>query len=178
MRTVIRLGGAAVAIAMAFSSCTCHEQAREVPKPTIKDLPTGFKVEHKAATTPATTPKPTQQVAAATTPVALPPDFPNEVPVFKDSVVQGVQDLPQNAHNVIFRTAAPVAEVSEFYEKQLKGAGWNVTQEFKRSTRSFATYEKGNLLAHVTIGEDPENPGQQIIAIMYQEKPKLDFEEF
>jgi len=68
--------------------------------------------------------------------------------------------------------------VSEFYEKQLKGSGWSVTQEFKRSTRTFATYEKGNLIAHVTIGEDPDNPGRQIIAIMYQEKPKLDFEEF
>ena len=88
-------------------------------------------------------------------------------------------ELPeQNAHNVVFRTSAPVREVSEFYEKELKEAGWNVTQEFKRSTRAFATYEKGSLLAHVTVGEDPENPGQQVIAIMYQEKPKLDFEEF
>lgn len=178
MRTVIRLSGAAVAIAMAFSSCTCHEQVREVPKQSIKDLPAGFRAEHKGATTPAASPKPTQEVAAAVTPMGLPADFPKEVPVFKGSVVQGVQELPQNAHNVVFRTSAPVADVSEFYEKELKQAGWSVTQEFKRSTRAFATYEKGNMLAHVTVAEDPDNPGQQVIAIMYQEKEKLDFDEF
>jgi hypothetical protein len=179
MRTVIRLAGAAVAIAMAFSSCTCHEQVREVPKPTIKDFPAGFRAESKGGTTPVATPKPTQKVAeVAATPPGLPDDFPKEVPVFKGAVVEGVQDLPQNAHNVVFRTTAPVAEVSEFYQQQLKSAGWTVSQEFKRPTRSFATYEKGDMLAHVSIGEDPANPGQQVISIMYQEKPKLDFPEF
>lgn len=108
----------------------------------------------------------------------MPADFPKDVPVFKDASLSQVQDLANNAHNVIFTTAAPVTDVSAFYQDKLTSAGWKVTQQFQRSNHAFVSFQKGNMIANITIAADERTPGQQLIAIMYEEQAPLDFDEF
>jgi hypothetical protein len=121
--------------------------------------------------TAAKTPEQVAQGKPSPSPGAqMPPDFPADVPVFKDAAVSQVQDLANNAHNVIFRTDAPVQDVATFYQDSMTKGGWKVTQQFSRSNHAFMTFQKGGMLANVTVAEDVRNPGQQVIAIMYEQQ--------
>jgi len=177
---------AAVLSSVVFSSCTC-QKAVEAP-PTLKEPPSGFHVEShvQPKATPQAradmpTPQSRAQVAAAPTaaePPKIPDDFPKEVPVFKDAAVSGVQSLANNAHNVIFSTSAPIDEVYQFYQDQMSKSGWKITQQFSRAGHAFATFQKGDMVANVTVLADAKNPGKQYISIMYEQQKPLDFDEF
>jgi hypothetical protein len=172
-------------MSMAGSSCTC--QKAEPPPPaaqrdTFSERSGGITKktpeQHAAAATPTAK---VEQLAAAGTPTALPElpqDFPSEVPIYAGAQLEQVQDLPNNAHNVIFMTAGAVSDVARFYQEKLSKSGWQPTQQFERTNHAFMTYKKGNMLANVTVAEDSRNPGQQVIAIMYEEEKPLDFDEF
>ena len=95
-----------------------------------------------------------------------------------EATVTQVQPLANNAHNVIFTTSGQVAEVYGFYEQQMTSGGWKVTQQFARPSNAFISFQKGNMVANLTVAEDPNTPGQQVIAIMYEEQKPLEFEEF
>jgi hypothetical protein len=173
---------------MQVSSCTCH---RQVDSPELREPPSGFQRSEKrpekrpgVAQAPTATPpaQAQEEVAQAdatpTAAVQIPKDFPADVPIFKDAAVTQVQDLANDAHNVIFQTAAPVEDVASFYQDSMAKEGWKVTQQFARSNHAFMTFQKGNMQANVTVAEDVRNPGQQVIAIMYEEIKPLDFDEF
>jgi len=170
-------------LAMSLSSCTCHKDLPPRPEPTptsqpFKEREGGLSTKSPSPRIAGATPTPEVQQAADQPAVALPGDFPREVPIFGDAKVDQVQELPNNAHNVVFRTSGSVTEVTRFYHDQLSGSGWNVTQQFERPNHAFMTYRKGNLIANVTIAEDSRTPGQQVIAIMYEEEKPLPFDEF
>ncbi len=186
MRYASAIGIGTVLTAALFASCTCHKELSEPPA-TFHEPPSGFHAGNPftpqarvAAAKPTPSVKaPPQEVAdAGPTPPAIPDDFPKEVPIFKDATVTHVQDLANNAHNVIFRTTAPVSDVSIFYEQKMLGAGWRVTQQFSRGNHAFFTFQKGDMLANVTVTEDVSAPGKQIIAIMYEQQQPLEFDEF
>ncbi len=172
--------------AVVFSSCTCHEQVSQAPQ--FQEPPSGF--HSGAKVTPqarAQAPAPTAprafgpQVAAGPTPTApanVPADFPKDVPIYKDAALSRVQDLANNAHNVIFSTQAPIAEVSNFYQSQMTGSGWKISEQFSRDNHAFFKFEKGDMVANLTIAEDVQNPGKKIIAIMYERQQPLPFDEF
>jgi hypothetical protein len=169
-----------------FASCTCHQDVE--PPPPMQEPHSGF---HAALPT---RPKPTPQVrvqartptqpavaAAAGTPgpvAAVPEDFPKDVPIYKDATVTQVQKLANNAHNVIFSSAAPLTDVFNFYQDSMGKGGWKVTQQFQRPNHAFMSFQKGNMIANLTVAEDVHHPGQQVIAIMYEEQQPLDFDEF
>ena len=167
-----------------FTSCTCEKALPPVPTESsnaFEARPGAFqKTPQKQAAAPTAITTPVKLAAAPTPTVAaaLPPDFPSEVPVFNGAALSQVQELPNSAHNVIFNTAAAVTDVSRFYHEQLSKAGWKATQQFERTNHAFMTYEKGTMRANVTIAEDANNPGQQVIAIMYEEVKPLEFDEF
>ncbi len=172
--------------AVLFSSCTCHKQVGQAPS--FQEPPSGFHAAkpspHARAAAPTPTPAanvPPAELAAApspTGPVQIPEDFPKDVPIFKDAALAQVQSLPNNAHNVIFSTSAAVGDVTSFYRDQLTSAGWKIAQQFSRSNHAFTSFQKGNFIANVTVAEDVRHPGQQVIAIMYEEQKPLDFDEF
>lgn len=185
MRYVSAVGTGVLLSTLLFSSCTCHEQVAE--KPSFPEPPSGFHAAKSPsparAAAPTLTPAkaPAEEMAAAptSTPAAeMPADFPKEVPIFKDAALAQVQNLANNAHNVIFSTPAPVADVSAFYQEQLTRSGWKVTQQFSRSNHAFMSFQKGSMVTNVTVAEDVHHPGQQVIAIMYEEQKPLDFDEF
>jgi hypothetical protein len=183
MRYVALGGGGLLVCAALFSSCTCHKEVSESAPHAFEAATPGFrsgvKVTPQArAQVQAATPAPTVAKATPAPVVDLPTDFPQDVPVYKDAAVTQVQNLANNAHNVIFRTTAPVAEVYTFYEQKMTGSGWKVTQQVQRSTHAFMSFKKGDLITNLTVAEDPKNPGNQVIAIMYEQEKPLEFDEF
>lgn len=171
-----------------FSSCTCHKDVSQGP--TFEEVrPSGFhaagpkitpqvKVEAPTQALPTHAPAQVAQGSTPTPPADVPSDFPKDVPIFKDAELSRVQDLANNAHNVLFNTAAPVAEVFSFYESKMTREGWKVSEQFQRPGHAFLKFEKGNMVANVTVAQDVNNPGKQVIAIMYEEQQPLPFDEF
>ncbi len=185
MRYVSVAVGSLLLGAVVFSSCSCHEQVSQAP--TFQEPPSGFhsgaKITPQArAQAPTATPAHALgQVAAGPTPTPpaeVPADFPKDVPIYKDAALDRVQNLANNAHNVIFSTQAPIADVSNFYQSQMTGSGWKISEQFSRDNHTFFKFEKGNMVANLTIAEDVQNPGKKIIAIMYEEQQPLPFDEF
>lgn len=191
MKYVVHSAAAVLLAAMVFSSCTCH---RQVDSPT-GSAPAGFKVEigptmtlPAVASTPTAGETPTAAVTAAaptaatrpspTPPDHLPTDFPSEVPVIPGSTLAQVQDMANSARNVIFTSEKPVPELVQTYQEKMTKQGWRITQQFTRDKHAFATYEKGGMLVNVTIVNDVDAPGQQVIAVMYEEQKPLEFDDF
>lgn len=174
---------AGVCVAMSMSSCTCERALPPAPQPP-SELPQRGAVAFTVSPSPhvaKATATPQARVAGATPSppaVSLPEDFPADVPIYAGARLEQVHDLPNNAHNVIFRAPGSVEEINQFYHEKLAAAGWSVTQQFARPNHAFMTYKKGNLIANVTIAEDASDPNQRVIAIMYEEEQPLPFEEF
>ena len=189
MRDVGRWATGILLSAALFASCTCHKEVAPPPS-AVPQAKSGFHASEQKPTpqaqvqAPTATPAPQapQQMAGAeatpTTPADLPADFPKDLPVFKDAAVTQVQPLANDAHNVIFSTSGTVNDVFGFYQSKMAGSGWKVTQQFQRDKHAFISFQKGNLIANVTVAEDVRNPGKQVIAIMYEEQKPLDFDEF
>ena len=187
MRYVCVVASSLVLGAAIFSSCTCHQQVSQPPA--FQEPPSGFHVAGPKVTpqmrvqaptvTPATPPGP--QVAAGpspTPPGEVPADWPKDVPIYKDAALNRVQNLANNAHNVIFSTPDKIPNVTSFYQDKMTSAGWKITEQFQRENHAFFKFEKGNMVANVTVAQDVHNPGKQIIAIMYEEQQPLPFDEF
>jgi hypothetical protein len=169
-----------------FASCTCQ---RDLPEPPSKSaerasgfgaaLPTARRPPERVASrmTPV---KPTLPAAAATpTPgvAEIPADFPADVPIFHDAQVFAVQQLAQNAHNVLFHADAETPEIFDYYHETMKSKGWDIAQEYRSKAQSFLSFRKGQTITNMTVTTDPRT-GKRIIAIMYYEEQKLPFPEF
>ena len=183
-----RLATGMMLSAAVFSSCTCHKQVAAPPESSF-EAPSGFHASGAKLTplphvvaapvTPVVTPA---QVAQAkptpTAPAAVPADFPSDVPIFKDAALAQIQDLANNGHNVIFTTPSAMPAVTGFYQDSMAKAGFKVTQQFQRPDHAFFTFQKGDLIANVTVAPDANDPNKRIIAIMYEHQQPLEFDEF
>lgn len=175
---------AAVLATMVFSSCECNRDEPPVDaEPQFPERAVGFDRDTPVPATPTVAPEPTPTEAAKDEPTPevdarIPDDFPAEVQVYKDAELALVQPTAGNGHNIVFRTSDDVSKVHRFYQDDMQKKGWKVTQEFERGGHSFATYKKGNTMINVTVASDSENPGKQVIAIMYYDEDPLPFDEF
>jgi len=177
MRDVRAVATAVLLSAVMFHSCTCEKETPPLPAASFKGLTPGFKASSpntpapKAPTATAVAAEPTATPGTELpTPVAaVPQDFP--VPVPEGASVTKVQGLANNASNVIFRSTAQTAELYNFYQDKL-------TRQFQRGGHAFASFKKGDLVANVTVTEDPKNPGQRVLAVMYEHEKPLDFDDF
>ncbi|HVO28086.1 MAG TPA: hypothetical protein VMW56_31150 [Candidatus Margulisiibacteriota bacterium] len=187
MRYVSIVGSGVLLSAALFTSCTCHKEVGTPPSSTFQAPPSGFHVSGAKVTpravevvkaTPVAPPTPQAQAAEAKPTPNMPSDFPPDVPLYKDAALAEVQDLANSAHNVIFRTADPIPNIFRFYQDQMVKNGWQMTQQIQRPTHAFISFKKGAMVANLTVAEDVQNPGKQVIAIMYEQEKPLDFEEF
>lgn len=180
---------AVTVLALTFSSCTCSSSTPEAPptpqpraggfggmlKPTERSLPESAKG--------AVTPKPVEARQAPTLPAApseakLPDDFPSDVPVYEGATVAGVQQLANNAHNVIFTLdEAEAPKVFEFYKGDMGKSGWKTEQEYQGGDQSFLSFKKEGMITNVSITKDPKT-GKRVIAVMYYKEEPLPFPEF
>jgi hypothetical protein len=174
---------------VSFQSCTCHE---DVPKPTTKiesrggfhaTLPTRKgrpenDVLARARLTPEIPPT-LPQAAETPTPgiVALPENFPADVPIFKDAEAVAVQKVAHDGRTVLFHVDAESKEVFSFYKQKMEKVGWNTEQTYETKGQSFLSFKKGSTITNVTIAKDPKT-GKQVIAVMYYDEPDLPFPEF
>jgi hypothetical protein len=172
-------------LSLCFSSCTCERALPPVPKeqaPEFRERAKALRTESPSPAVAQATPTPkAEQLAVASpepSPAELPQDFPPDVPIYAGAQLSQVHELPNNAHNVIFRAAGEVDDINRFYHEKLQAAGWNVVQQFARKNHAFMTYKKGNLVANITIAEDARDPSNKVIAIMYEEEQPLPFDEF
>ncbi len=185
MRFLVSALALVLFLAMAFSSCTCLDRAD--PPIAIEDSDSGSRSQASSPAVTPSRPAATATVVALTAtpdarptltpPDRLPTDFPSEVPVIPGSTLAQVQDLANNARNVLFTSDKPVPELVQTYQDTMTKAGWRITQQFTRDQHAFATYEKDKMLVNVTVVTDFESPGQQIIAVMYEEQKPLEFDE-
>jgi hypothetical protein len=53
-----------------------------------------------------------------------------------------------------------------------------VTQQFQRPDHAFFTFQKGDLIANLTVAPDVNDSTKQVIAIMYEHQQPLEFDEF
>ncbi len=185
--------GILLALVLAFSSCTCQ---RDVPEPPQRSsrlsgsgswsgLPTplrdrrdrrdidrgaGIRREPPPARPVAEEPEPEENVE-------IPEDFPEDVPVFEDAEVFGVQKLAAGAKNVLFRTEGDIPEVFSYYKDEMSGGGWDVKQEYQQANQSFLSFERDGMITNMTVARDAKT-GKQIIAVMYYKQQPLAFEEF
>ncbi len=178
----------ATLLALTFSSCTCSSSTPEAP-PTAAPRPGGFgmlKPGERSAPEIAhndVTPKPVEARPAPTLPTAaleakLPEDFPSDIPVFKDAKVAAVQQLANNARNVVFTVDdAEAAKVFDFYKGDMGHSGWKTEQEYQGGAQSFLSFKKDKMVTNVSISKDPKT-GKQVIAVMYYKEEPLPFPEF
>lgn len=170
-----------------FSSCTCSRDTPEPPQVALRS-PGGFgamATPRKPVvpapghiTAPEVAPGEAPTLPPATPGVAtLPDDFPADVPVFEGSEVMAVQQLANNAHNVIFNAPAEAPQIFTFYKDTMKDKGWNVSQEYQAKEQSFLSFKKGKTITNMSVSKDPKT-GKRIIAIMYYDEPDLPFPEF
>ncbi len=177
-----------------FSSCTCQKDVPEPPKrrakldrrgdawsvptrrvrdlPERKDLARRSPIERERPT-----PLPTRERQVQQEPAEIPEDFPDDVPVFEGAEVYGVQNLAQNAKNVLFRTDGEIPEVFSFYKDSMGSEGWNVEQEYQQDAQSFLSFEKDGMITNMTVARDSAT-GKRVIAVMYYKQQPLSFDEF
>ena len=185
MRNVRYLFIAAACIAMSLSSCECQCQKSRPPELSEDSKGPDFGAGKPPAMADGVRPTPaekaevpTPEQVAETTPPPLPDDFPKDMPVLEDAAVAQVQNLPNDAHNVIFTTEKPVAGITNFYRKKLEDSGWKLTQTAERGNHAFISFKRGNMIAHIQVAEDSRYPGKRIVAIMYEDEKPLPFEDF
>ena len=171
---------------MSFSSCECSKDTPPIPEEAFATPRVGFKVDptKPAAQLTKVTPVPREpeedleKDRESLDLAAIPEDFPDEIPIFKDAELSQVQPLANNAHNLVFETATPVTDVNQFYQDKMAASGWQVTQQFERDNHAFTTFKKDDMIMNLTIARDARNPGKQVIAIMYEKEEPLPFDEF
>lgn len=195
IRTGVTWGGAVLAAALTFTSCTCGKDVPEPPQRTSRlgaerawsGLPTAIRDdrERPQGQVPrdlpmrraGSTPLPTSGRPAPPEAAEIPEDFPTDVPLFEGAEVFGVQNLAAGAKNVLFRTEGDVPEVFSFYKESMGGEGWDVKQEYEQANQSFLSFEKDGMITNMTVARDPQT-GKQVIALMYYKQEPLPFEEF
>ncbi len=190
MLTIARYAVLTVLSTVAFGSCTCH---RDLPQ---QEETFGQRHGFSAALPTARRPeaRPTQELrlsqiapivptlpAVASTPtpanVALPDDFPQDVPVYKDAEIFGVQQVGHDGHTVLFRVDAEPSQVFSYYRDNMSNQGWKVSQEYQTPHQSFLSFQKGKTVTNMTVAKDPKT-GKQVVAIMYYQDQDLPFPDF
>jgi hypothetical protein len=173
---------AALCIGLAVSSCQCQcgtppAPVEEAPQTSGFDVPKP-QVAESLRVTPAEKPEPEAEPEEVGEAPPLPDDFPKDIPVMEDAEVAQVQNLANDAHNVIFMTAKPVAEITSFYREKMENSGWKVTQDSVGGSHAFVGFKRGDMIANLQVAEDPRYPGKRLIAIMYEQEKPLPFDEF
>jgi hypothetical protein len=85
--------------------------------------------------------------------VALPANFPNDVPIMGGATVTMAMESGGNL-SVHLRTTAPVAEAATFYENGLRAQGWEIEATMKMGDSTMVAAKKGKRDCAVTVAKD------------------------
>ena len=83
------------------------------------------------------------KVTASKAGVALPDDFPKDVPIYKGAVVQ-MTSTQGKMTLVHLNVSDPVADVLKYYQDELKSQGWEIQSTMNMGEGSMLTAKKGD----------------------------------
>ena len=94
-------------------------------------------------------------VAAGNKGIALPADFPKDVPILNGGTVKVA--MTQGKKMVVhLYVAAPVADAAKFYDDELKGRGWVIESTMNAGDVSMVSAKKGNRRCSVTAAKESD----------------------
>ena len=169
---------------LSFGSCTCHDETPEKPAK-LAERPLAFVTPRKpelpqARSTPQAVAAPPTVPSAKATPdqTSLPENFPEGVPLPYGGKVMAVQNLANNARNVVFSSDGDTPDLFNLYKNTMSGSGWGKpTQEYQGKDQSFLSFKRGDTITNVSVSKDPKT-GKRIVAVMYYDEKPLPFPEF
>ncbi len=100
-------------------------------------------------------------VVASAKGIALPEDFPKDMPVMKDAVVKMTADAG-NSRMVMLSVGAPVADVLAFYQDNLKAQGWKIEATTSTPESALLFVSKAGEKAQVTIAKNDKETTIQL----------------
>ena len=107
----------------------------------------------KVETTHGTAPRNTAIPAPAEKSVALPDEFPRDVPVLKNATVKVA--MSQGGRMIVhLYTSTSVGDAAKFYSSEFKRGGWSVENTSTTSELYSATAKKGATQCGVTISKE------------------------
>ena len=170
---------------VSFSSCTCHDETPEQPaklaqRPMAFMTPRKPKVPEARSTPRGTSATPPSVPSAKATPdqTSLPENFPEGIPLPYGGKVMAVQNLANDARNVVFSSDGDTPDLFNLYKNTMSGSGWGKpTQEYQGKDQSFLSFKRGNTITNVSVSKDPKT-GKRIVAVMYYDEKPLPFPEF
>jgi len=111
-------------------------------------LPSGCgKVETTHGTAPRNTAIPAEKS------VALPDDFPRDVPVLKNATVKVA--MSQGGRMIVhLYTSTSIGDAAKFYNSEFKRGGWNVENTSTTGELYSATAKKGTTVCGVTVSKE------------------------
>ena len=101
--------------------------------------------------------KPLQSVSSASR-VSLPPDFPEDVPIYTEAVIRSLGRAPQGRGlHLSYDVKDPLDVVAEFYQEMGQKAGWTVFDESSGGdSHARLRLEKNQRQAYVALSSEGE----------------------
>ena len=100
---------------------------------------------------------------AASQGMALPADFPKDVPLMKDAVVNAVMGSTEQGSLMVFtHSDAPLPDVVAFYQENLKSQGWKTGSMTNTGEGSIMTVKKDGRDMLLTLAKDGKGTSVQV----------------
>lgn len=92
--------------------------------------------------------------------------FPRDFPVYPGSLVASSWEPrstpPFEGITVVWENTVAVSEVADYYNGELKAAGWSATSSDVAGSPASMTFEKGQIMTHFWIGSEGESTVIQV----------------
>lgn len=85
--------------------------------------------------------------------IAVPSDFPKDVPVYAGASVTTSATV-QNTITLVLKSTDPVSKVAAFYKEQLKASDWTVEAAIESEEGSFLTGKKEDRVLSTSIAKE------------------------
>ncbi|MDQ2900314.1 MAG: hypothetical protein M3Y07_11005 [Acidobacteriota bacterium] len=89
---------------------------------------------------------------------SMPPDYPKDVPVYKDAKVVISQTMSEkNGRHIMLETADPAAKIVDYYKKELDANGWKTEASMDLGAMSMITADKDKRRLVIQVVGDNDN---------------------
>lgn len=101
------------------------------------------------------------QITASDKGVALPPNFPEDIPLMTGAVVKLAMDAG-DALSVHYTVSAAPGDVGKFYQDTLKAKGWKIEHTAIMGEMTMLSASKGSREAAITVQKDSNGAGSAV----------------
>lgn len=105
--------------------------------------------------------------------VALPTDFPQDVPVYPNARVATTSVSPQSKLMILaLETPDAPAKIVDYYQKELEAHGWSVVSSLKSAKGGSISAQKGDRFCSATIGLRGKTAGSIVSLSVVEHSPR------